>query len=227
VGLHMSTKNSSAAKLAANGLFKRLNGHAVSRRYRNGQEIFAQGEAANAIFRVERGNVKLTFKSKRGQKAVISVLRVGECFGEGCLISKALRICTATSIHHATIGRVSKRAMVRRLQAEPAFAKLFTAHLLQRLGRVEDDLVDQLVNTSERRLARLLLQLCDFGRAVKGVAPEVHVDQGTLAQAVGTTRSRVSFFMNRFRQRGFIEYNGSIRVRQALLVFLLADSAVD
>lgn len=211
----------------ASGLFKQLARHAVSRHYRDGQTIFSQGDVANAIFRVEHGNVKLTFQPQRGRKAVIAVLREGECFGEGALISNALRISTATSIHRSTIGRVGKRTMTRRLYTEPAFAKLFTAHLLLRLGQVEGDLVDQLVNSSERRLARLLLQLCDFGRAVKGVSPEVHVDQGTLAQAVGTTRSRISFFMNRFRQQGLIDYNGSIRVHPGLLLFLLGDSVAD
>ena len=211
----------------ASGLFKQLAGQAVSRHYRDGQAIFSQGDVANAIFRVEQGNVKLTFQPKRGRKAVIAVLREGQCFGEGCLISKARRISTATSIHRSTIGRIGKRMMTRRLHAEPAFAKLFTAHLLQRIDEVENDLVDQLVNSSERRLARLLLQLCDFGRTVKGVPPEVHVDQGTLAQAVGTTRSRISFFMNRFRQQGLIDYNGSIRVHHGLLVFLLGDSAAE
>lgn len=214
-------------KPGAPGLFKHLAGDATSRRYHNGQAIFSQGDAANAIYRVEEGNVKLTFKSVHGQKAVISLLRAGDCFGEGCLINNALRICTATSIHQATVGRIGKRVMMRRLQDEPAFAKTFTAHLLLRIGQVEDDLVDQLVNSSERRLARLLVQLCDPLASANGDSTAVHVDQGTLAQAVGTTRSRVSYFMNRFRQKGFIEYNGSIRVHRTLLLFLLADSAAD
>ncbi|MEO5936402.1 MAG: Crp/Fnr family transcriptional regulator [Terriglobales bacterium] len=218
-------KKSLRPNLPTSGLFKQLANDAVSRHFRDGQAIFSQGDVANAIFRVEQGNVKLSFQPKRGRKAVIAVLREGECFGEGALISNALRISTATSIHRSTIGRVGKRAMTQRLHAEPAFAKLFTAHLLLRIGQVEGDLVDQLVNSSELRLARLLLQLCDFGRAVKGIPPAVHVDQGTLAEAVGTTRSRVSFFMNRFRQQGLIDYNGSIRVHHGLLVFLLGDSA--
>ncbi len=214
-------------KLSANGLFKQLAGQATSRSYHNGQAIFSQGDVASAIFRVEEGNVKLTFKSRRGKKAVIAVLQVGDCFGEGCLISKALRICTATSVQNSTVGRIGKRVMVRRLLDEPAFAKLFTSHLLLRISQVEGDLVDQLVNSSEKRLARLLVQLCDSGISANGSSAEVHVDQGTLAQAVGTTRSRVSFFMNRFRKRGFIDYNGSIRVHRTLLAFLLGDSKSD
>ncbi len=210
---------------ATPGLFKQLGGHVTSRRYRHGQAIFSQGDAANAIYRVEEGNVKLTFKSVGGRKAVIAVLGAGDCFGEGCLISRAVRICSATSIQHSTVGRVGKRAMVLRLQDDIDFARLFTAHLLLRIAQVEDDLADQLVNSSEKRLARLLVQLCDSGRSRNGSSAEVHVDQGTLAQAVGTTRSRVSYFMNRFRKKGFIEYNGSIRVHRSLLVFLLGDSA--
>jgi CRP/FNR family transcriptional regulator, cyclic AMP receptor protein len=204
------------------GLFKQLGELVTSRRYHNGQAIFSQGESANAIFRVEEGNVKLTFKAVGGRKAVIAVLSAGECFGEGCLISKGIRICSATSIHHSTVGRIGKRAMVLRLQNDPAFARLFTSHLLLRIAQVEDNLVDQLVNSSEKRLARLLVQLCS---AAHGPTAEVHIGQATLAQAVGTTRSRVSYFMNRFRKKGFIDYNGSIRIHRSLLVFLLGDSA--
>jgi CRP/FNR family cyclic AMP-dependent transcriptional regulator len=192
--------------------------------YVNRQVIFSQGDAANAIFRVEHGNVKLTVRSKAGKKAVIAVLRAGECFGEGCLTGNSQRTFTATSIRQSTIGRVGKRTMIRRLHREPALAKLFIAHLLLRVGRVEDDLVDQLLNSSERRLARLLLHLCAFGRP--GARPAlVHVDQGTLAQVVGTTRSRVSYFMNQFRERGLIDYNGSLHVHKALLDFLQREHA--
>jgi len=198
---------------------------ATSRGYVNGQAIYSQGDDADAIFRVEHGNVKLTVKSRSGKKAVIAVLRAGECFGEGCVAGDLKRRCTATSIRQSTVGRVSRRTMMGRLYREPALAKLFISHLLLRVGRVEDDLVDQLLNTSEQRLARLLLHLCAFGESGGTVPALVHVDQATLAQVVGTTRSRVSYFMNQFRKKGLIDYNGSLHVRKALLAFLQREHA--
>jgi CRP/FNR family cyclic AMP-dependent transcriptional regulator len=217
----------SAPHFSPNSFSKKLASRATSRKYANGEAIFSQGDVANAMFRIERGNVKLEVTSKRSNKAAIAILRAGDCFGEGCCFGNALRTCTATSIQQSTIGRVSKRAMIRRLHDEPAFVRLFISYLLLRIGRVEDDLADQLVNSSERRVARLLLQLSDFGKG-SGRAPAVmNVDQGTLAQVVGTTRSRVSHFMNQFRKQGFINYNGSqrVRVHKALLTFLLREHA--
>jgi CRP/FNR family cyclic AMP-dependent transcriptional regulator len=214
---------SSGQTFTARGFDQRASRSTI-RHYLHGQAIFSRGDAADAIFRVERGNVKLTVRSRGGKKAVIAVLRAGECFGEGCLIGNSQRTYTATSIRQSTIGRVSKRTMVHRLHHEPALAKLFIAHLLLRVGRIEDDLVDQLLNSSERRLARLLLRLCSSGKP--GGRPEVvHVDQGTLAQVVGTTRSRVSYFMNQFREKGLIDYNGSLHVRKSLLAFLQREHA--
>jgi CRP/FNR family cyclic AMP-dependent transcriptional regulator len=206
------------ADFAASGFGKRsapTTGH-----YRDHQVIFAQGDAANAMFRVMHGHVKLAITSDHRKKASIAILNKGDCFGEGCLLSRSVRTHSATSIHQSTIGRVSKQVMLRRLRAEPPLAKLFVRHLLRRLGRVEDDLVDQIVNTSERRLARLLVQLSGLQKSSGRLPAGVHVDQGTLAQVVGTTRSRVSHFMNEFRKKGFIDYNGSLRVHKSLLDFL-------
>jgi CRP/FNR family cyclic AMP-dependent transcriptional regulator len=203
-----------------NGLFMKLASQAITRRYGNGQEIFSQGDLANAIFRIDRGYVKLEIASTRSNKAAVSILREGDCFGEGC-IGNPLRTCTATSIGQSTIGRISKRKMIHRLHDEPAFAKLFTAYLLLRIRRVEDDLFDQLMNSSERRLARLLLQLSGFNKRSRHAPVVANIDQETLAQAVGTTRSRVSHFMNEFRKKGFIDYNGHLQVHKTLLNFLL------
>src|SRR4051812_4103489 len=206
----------------ANGsdkLFTRLGTELTSREYKKGQTIFSQGDAADAMFRIVEGNVKLAVASKLNKKAAISILREGDCFGECCVVSNALRPCTATSIRQSTIERISKETMVQRLH-EPAVAKLFTNHLLARIGRAEDDLVDQRVNSSERRLARLLLQLCEFEDPSAHAAGVVKIDQAIMAEVVGTTRSRVSQFMNEFRKKGFIDYNGSLHVHKSLLSFL-------
>ena len=173
------------------------------------------------MFYVEAGNVKLTVLSKRGKKAVIAIFREGDFFGEGCLGAPSLRMSTATAVHPATIARVEKAIIVRIIHDDPVFARLFIAHLLSRVVRIEEDFLDQLFNSSEKRLARTLLLLAGFGTQSKPYATSLKVSQGTLAEMVGTTRSRVSFFMNRFRQMGLIEYNGSVRVHKALLTFLL------
>jgi CRP/FNR family cyclic AMP-dependent transcriptional regulator len=213
-------KNHSTLNHGSNTLFKKLASQATNRQYRNRQTVFFQGDAANSMFRIEHGYVKLAVASGRSNKAAVSILREGDCFGEGC-IGTPLRTCTATSIGQSTIGRISKRNVVRRLHEEPAFAKLFTRYLLLRIRRVEDDLMDQLMNTSERRLARLLLKVSGFSKR-SGRAPAVaNIDQESIAQAVGTTRSRVSHFMNEFRLKGFIDYNGHLQVHKTLLSFLL------
>jgi CRP/FNR family transcriptional regulator, cyclic AMP receptor protein len=217
----MIMEKKSTTNPRSNGLFEKLASQAISRQYSRGQAIFSQGDAADAIFRIEQGNVKLAVASTRSNKASISILREGDCFGEACMVDDSFRTCTATSIQKSTIGRISKRAMVQRLRRQPAFAKIFAAYLLLRLGRVEEDLINQLVNDSEHRLARLLLQLTDSGKSSGHAAAVMNVDQGTLAQVVGTTRSRVSHFMNQFRKKGFIDYNGSLQVHDALQEFLL------
>ena len=188
-------------------------------RYGKGQAIFSTGDPSDAIFRVENGNVKLTV-SKGGKSAVIAVFQAGECFGVGCLRGKAARRSTATSIGNSSVTRVGKGIMLRRLKAEPALAKLLIGYLLGRVGRSAEDQADQLLHSSERRLARLLLLLSAFGSDSAHIISLSEFDQGTLAQMVGTTRSRVSHFMNDFRKRGFIEYNGDLKVHKALLSFL-------
>lgn len=204
------------------GFFEELSAHATHRNYEKGQEIYHQGDKGNAIFRVEHGNVKLTIVAERNKRNAVTILRAGDCFGEACLFEvSSHRRGTATSIQAATIGRIGKPVVLKRLHDDAAFAKLFIRYLLLRITRVEDDLVDQLMNSSERRLARLLWQLADFGKRSQRPHSDVSVDQATLAQVVGTTRSRVSYFMNQFRKRGLIDYNGSLRVHKALLAFLL------
>jgi CRP-like cAMP-binding protein len=219
----MPKEKTNYSSVSSSRIFQKLASQATSQSYAKGQAIFAEGDVADAMFRVEKGNVKIAVATGRKRKATIAILRPGDCFGEGCLVNKALRTCSASSIEESRVGRISSGEMKRRLHEDPRFAKLFISYLLLRVGRVEDDLIDQLMNTSERRLARLLLQLSDFG-AIAGRASSIaNIDQGTLAQVVGTTRSRVSHFMNQFRKKGFIDYNGNLRVNKSLLNFLLAE----
>ena len=202
---------------------KRIGRHRTSREYRTKQLIFSQGDAADAMFYVETGNVKLTVLSKGGKKAVIAIFRQGDCFGEGCLGRASRRMSTATAVHLTSIARVEKAIIVRIIHEDPVFARLFIAHLLSRVARIEEDFLDQVFNSSEKRLARTLLTLANFGTKSKLDPAILKVSQGTLAEMIGTTRSRVSFFMNRFRKLGFIDYNGSLRVHRDLLTFLLRE----
>lgn len=190
----------------------------------DGQHVFSQGEPADAVFRVEDGTVKLTVRSKHGKNAVIAFLRAGECFGENCLEGNgaARRTSTATAVRGSRVARVGKAAMRRRLRREPALARLFISHLLLLAARSEEDHADLLLHSSERRLARLLLRLTGFTSASHGVTAIVTIDQTTLAEMIGTTRSRVSHFMNRFRKRGFIAYNGDLKVHRSLFRFVHA-----
>jgi CRP/FNR family transcriptional regulator, cyclic AMP receptor protein len=191
--------------------------------YRAGQVIFSQGDAANSVFYIIRGKIKIAVTSEHGREAVVGVLGKGDFFGEGCLIAQPLRLATAASMNDATMMRVEKAEMIRVLHAEPAFAEVFTAHLLTRNSRVEADLVDQLFNSSERRLARTLLLLANFGKEGRPEPIATRISQETLAEMVGTTRPRVSFFMNKFRKLGFIEYNGELKVHSSLLSVVLRD----
>ncbi len=202
-------------------ILKRIGNRRTSRKYRNKELIFAQGDAADAMFYIEAGNVKLTVLSKRGKKAVIAIFRQGDFFGEGCLGATSLRVSTATAVQLSTIVRVEKAIIVRIVHEDPVFARLFIAHLLSRVARIEGDLLDQLLNSSERRLARTLLLLAGLGVRSRPYSANLKVSQGTLAEMVGTTRSRVSFFMNRFRKMGLIDYNGTLRVHKTLFTFLL------
>ena len=207
------------AGFAARGFSDQISSTST-RHYSDREVVFTQGDTANSMFRVQKGHVKLTTGPTPGKQAAIAILSADDCFGEGCLNGNPLRTYTVTSIQNSTIDEVSKRTMTRRLRDEPALSKLFIEYLLQRIGRVEDDLIDQMVNSTERRLARLLLQLSEFGS--KSIEPKlmVEVGQGTLAQVVGTTRSRVSHFMNQFRKKGLIDYNGVVHVNKALLTYL-------
>lgn len=195
----------------------------TTREYRNKQAVFSQGDAADAVFFIQSGKVKLTVVSTRGKEAVIGVLERGSFFGEGCLAGQPLRMATASAMQPSRITRVGRSTMVRLLHRDPEFAQLFIAYLLSRNVRIEEDLVDQLFNSSEKRLARILLLLAHFGKESRPESVIPKVSQETLAAMVGTTRSRVSYFMNRFRKLGFIQYNGGLQVHSALLTVVLRD----
>ena len=172
------------------------------------------------MFYVHNGNVKLTVASKGGKKAVIADVG-GPIFGEGCLVRQSMRMSSATAIQPSTIARVKRVAIVRLIHEDPAFARLFISHLLSRIERIEEDFVDQIFSSSEKRLARILLVLASFGLQSKPEPAILKVSQETLAEMVGTTRSRVSYFMNRFRKMGLIHYNGGLQVHRTMLTFLL------
>jgi CRP-like cAMP-binding protein len=191
--------------------------------YTSGQIIFTQGDPADAIFYIQKGKVKLTVVSKPGREAVLAILGTGDFFGESCLVAQLLCMKSATAIGDSTIMRVEKQAMIRLLRQEPAFSELFMTHLLSRNIRIEEDLMDQLFNSSEKRLARILLLLANFGKEAKPEPLIAKISQETLAEMIGTTRSRVSFFMNKFRKLGFIEYNGGLHVHSSLLNVILLD----
>ena len=187
------------------------------------QTIFVQGGASDAVFYIQTGRVRLTVVSQTGKEATIAILNEGDFFGEGCLTGQALRLCSATAMTDCSVMRIDKKSMMEVLHREHAFSDMFVAYLLTRNIRYEEDLVDQLFNSSEKRLARILLLLAHFG---KDREPEVaipKISQETLAEMIGTTRSRVSFFMNRFRKLGFIRYNGELEVRSSLLNVVLHD----
>jgi CRP/FNR family cyclic AMP-dependent transcriptional regulator len=194
--------------------------------YRKDQIVMAQGDPADAVFYLQSGKVKLTVVSEQGKEAVVAMLGPNDFFGEGCLAGQIRRIATAAAMTDSVIVRLEKAAIVCVIQQEPAFAGMFIAHLLARAIRVEADLVDQLFNSSEKRLARLLLLMANFGRDGKPEPILAKITQETLADMIGTTRSRVSFFMNKFRKLGFIDYtggNGGIEVHSALVNVVLHD----
>jgi CRP/FNR family transcriptional regulator, cyclic AMP receptor protein len=185
--------------------------------------IFSQGDAAEAVFYIQAGKVKLTVVSQQGKEAVVAILERGAFLGESCLAGQAVRTATATAVEDSTIVRIDKDAMIRVLHEEPTFAELFMAYLLAHTIRIQEDLVDQLFNSSEKRLARVLLLLAHFGKEGKPETVITKISQETLAEMIGTTRSRVSFFMNKFRKLGFIEYNGELHVHSSLLNVVLHD----
>jgi CRP-like cAMP-binding protein len=206
-----------------NAFITKIDSGKTTREYRTKQIVFAQGDAADAVFYVQSGKVKLTVVSARGKEAVIGLLERESFFGEGCLAGQSLRMSTASAIQPSSIIRVGRTNMIRLLHREPEFAELFTAYLLSRNVRIEEDLVDQLFNSSEKRLARILLLLAHFGKESRPESVIPKVSQDTLAAMVGTTRSRVSYFMNRFRKMGLIHYNGGLQVHSALLSVVLRD----
>jgi CRP/FNR family cyclic AMP-dependent transcriptional regulator len=195
--------------------------------YHKKQVVFAQSDPADAIFYIQKGKVKLTVVSDNGKEAVIAILGIGDFLGEGCLAGRSLYLSTATAMSECSIVRLQKSGMIRLLHDEPAFSELFVSYLLSRNIRIEEDLVDQLFNSSEKRLARVLLLLANFGKEGKPEPVIARISQETLAEMIGTTRSRVSFFMNKFRKLGFIEYNGEVNgglhVHSSLLNIVLHD----
>ena len=192
-------------------------------KYRKEQIVFSQGDPADAVFYIQKGKVKITVVSEQGKEAVVAILGPNEFFGEGCLAGQVQRIASVATMTDSVIVRLEKASIVRVIHQEPAFSEMFIAHLVGRGIRVEADLVDQLFNSSEKRLARLLLLLANFGKEGKPEPIIAKISQDTLAEMIGTTRSRVSFFMNKFRTLGFIHYNGHIEVHSSLLNVVLHD----
>jgi CRP/FNR family transcriptional regulator, cyclic AMP receptor protein len=197
-------------------------GRSISK-YRKNEVVFSQGDAADSVFYIQKGKLKLTVVSEHGKEAVVSILGQDEFSGEGCLAGQALRMATATAMTDCEIMELDKKALVLVLHNEPAFSQMFIAHLLARTIRLDEDLVDQLFNSSEKRLARALLLLANFGKEGRPEPIIANISQETLAEMIGTTRSRVNQFMNKFRKLGFIDYNGAIEVHSSLLSVLLHD----
>jgi CRP/FNR family cyclic AMP-dependent transcriptional regulator len=189
--------------------------------FHKNQHVFEQGDVADTVFYIQRGKVKLTVVSEQGKEAVVAILEPGQFFGEGCMNGHPLRIATTTTIEDCVITSITKDAMIAVIHDEPKFSELFMAYLLTRNSRIEEDLIDQLFNSSERRLARLLLLLANFGKEGSPQAISPNISQETLAEMIGTTRSRVSHFMNKFRKLGLISYNGHIEVHNSLLSAVL------
>ncbi len=198
-------------------------GRSVSN-YRKGQKVFSQGDPGDAVFYIQEGKVKVCVVSEQGKEAVVALHSNGDFFGENCLNGHPLRVATVVTVTDCAIMRIEKTAIVRVLHDEPKFSEMFMAYLLSRNSRVEEDLVDQLFNSSEKRLARVLLLMANFGKQSKPEPVIAKISQETLAEMVGTTRSRVSMFMNKFRRLGFIEYNGTLEVHNSLLNVVLHDN---
>ncbi len=200
-------------------------GHSLAK-YAPHQVIFAQGSTADAIFYIKSGRVKVTVVSHQGKEAVIGLLGAGDFFGEGCLNGQTIRVTSAVAIEDSVVARIAKEIALKTLREEPEFADLFMRYLLDRNRRMEADLADQLFNSSEKRLARLLLILANFGKDEVSEPISPKISQETLAEMVGTTRSRISYFMNKFRRLGLIDYNGHLIVNRSLLNFVLHDQEV-
>ena len=216
-------EKNSKARFDLHAFLASANGERAISIYRADQPVFAQGEPADSVFYIQEGKVKVTVLSEQGKEAIVAILGAGDFCGEGCLAGQPRRMATAAAMEDCEIMRMEKAAMIRLLHDEPEFSERFMAHLLARNVRVEADLVDQLFNSSEKRLARVLLILANFGKEGKPEPVIAKISQETLAEMIGTTRSRVSFFMNRFRKMGLIEYNGQLRIHSALLNVILHD----
>jgi CRP/FNR family transcriptional regulator, cyclic AMP receptor protein len=197
-------------------------GRSVSN-YRKNEKVFSQGDPADSVFYIQEGNVKVCVISKQGKEAVIALNGTGDFFGEGCLTGQPLRLATVTAMGDCVIMRLDKAAIVRVLHDEPKFSELFMSYLLIRNARVQEDLIDQLFNSSEKRLARVLLLMANFGKEGRPERVIAKISQETLAEMVGTTRSRVSSFMNKFRKLGFVNYNGDLEIHNSLLNVVLHD----
>jgi CRP/FNR family cyclic AMP-dependent transcriptional regulator len=213
------------SKFDPNTFLSTINGGRRITAFAKRQTIFAQGDSGDAVFYIKEGKVKLTVVSKIGKEATIGILNKGDFFGEGCLTGQPLRLCSATAMTDCSVMKIDKASMVEVLHREHAFSDMFVAYLLTRNIRYEEDLVDQLFNSSEKRLARILLLLAHFGKEGKPETLIPNMSQETLAEMIGTTRSRVSFFMNRFRKFGFIDYDGGsgLQVHSSLLNIVLHD----
>jgi CRP/FNR family cyclic AMP-dependent transcriptional regulator len=198
------------------------NGRSISKHHKD-EILFSQGDAADAVFYIKKGKVKVTVVSRQGKEAVIAILGSDEFVGEGCLTGQPKRLATASALSECVIMRVAKTEIQQALRDDPAFSQMFMSHILLRNARVEEDLLDQLFNSTEKRLARLLLLLANFGKEGRPEPLIAKISQETLAEMIGTTRSRVSHFMNKFRKSGFIDYNGHLEVHSSLLSVVLAD----
>ena len=201
----------------------KINGGRATSEYRKDKIVYRQGDPADSVFYIRSGKVKTTVVSEQGKEAVVGLLGTGDFFGEGCLTGEPLRLSTISAMTECVIVRMRKADITRVIHEEPAFAELFISHLLSRNSRVEEDLVDQLFNSSEKRLARTLLLLANFGKEGRPEPIIAKISQETLAEMIGTTRSRVSFFMNKFRKLGLIDYNGNIEIHSSLLNVVLRD----
>ena len=199
----------------------KVNGGRAISEYRKDKVVFRQGDPSDAVFYIQSGKAKKTVVSEQGKEAVVALLDAGDFFGEGCLAGEALRLSTVSALMKCVIARISKADITQVIHEEPAFAELFISHLLARNSRVEEDLVDQLFNSSEKRLARVLLLLANFGKEGRPEPIIAKISQETLAEMIGTTRARVSHFMNKFRKLGLIDYNGHIEVHSSLLNVVL------
>jgi CRP/FNR family transcriptional regulator, cyclic AMP receptor protein len=201
----------------------KVHGRRTKANYQENQSVYSQGDPADSVFYIEKGKVKTTVVSEKGKEAVIALLGAGDFFGEGCLTGQPRRLSTVNAITECVVVKLAKTDITRAIHEEPAFAEVFIAHLLARNARVEEDLVDQLFNSSEKRLARILLLLAKFGQEDKTHPILANISQETLAEMIGSTRARVSFFMNKFRKLGLINYNGQIKVHPSLLNLVLRE----